>query len=109
LRSALATLPELHRAALTLRYFDEMDYRTGREVVNVLLRVPMKNYPGLMQSLDSLGRLENITVQRQDRTGRHLDSGSQPGQYRFSPERSACHAATNPGAKHRGDRVECAA
>jgi RNA polymerase sigma-70 factor (ECF subfamily) len=27
LHSALATLPELHRAALTLRYFDEMDYR----------------------------------------------------------------------------------
>jgi len=28
LQSALATLPELHRAALTLRYFEEMDYRT---------------------------------------------------------------------------------
>ena len=27
LHSALATLPELHRAALTLRYFEEMDYR----------------------------------------------------------------------------------
>jgi RNA polymerase sigma-70 factor (ECF subfamily) len=28
LRSALATLPELHRAAVTLRYFEQMDYRT---------------------------------------------------------------------------------
>jgi RNA polymerase sigma factor (sigma-70 family) len=28
LDSALADLPELHRAALTLRYFEEMDYRT---------------------------------------------------------------------------------
>ena len=28
LHAALATLPELHRAALTLRYFEEMDYRT---------------------------------------------------------------------------------
>ena len=28
LHSALATLPELHRAALTLRYFQEMDYQT---------------------------------------------------------------------------------
>jgi RNA polymerase sigma-70 factor, ECF subfamily len=27
LHSALATLPELHRAALTLRYFEDMDYR----------------------------------------------------------------------------------
>ena len=26
--SALAALPELHRAAVTLRYFEEMDYRT---------------------------------------------------------------------------------
>ena len=28
LESALATLPELHRAALALRYFEEMDYRS---------------------------------------------------------------------------------
>jgi RNA polymerase sigma-70 factor (ECF subfamily) len=28
LQSALATLPELYRVALTLRYFEEMDYRT---------------------------------------------------------------------------------
>jgi RNA polymerase sigma-70 factor (ECF subfamily) len=28
LHFALAALPELHRAALTLRYFEEMDYRT---------------------------------------------------------------------------------
>jgi RNA polymerase sigma-70 factor (ECF subfamily) len=28
LQSALAALPELHRVALTLRYFEEMDYRS---------------------------------------------------------------------------------
>jgi RNA polymerase sigma-70 factor, ECF subfamily len=28
LHSSLAALPELHRAALTLRYFEEMDYRS---------------------------------------------------------------------------------
>jgi len=28
LHSALAALPEVHRSALMLRYFDEMDYRT---------------------------------------------------------------------------------
>jgi RNA polymerase sigma-70 factor, ECF subfamily len=28
LHSALAALPELHRAAITLRYFEQMDYRT---------------------------------------------------------------------------------
>ena len=33
----------------------------GREVANVSLRVPMKNYPALMQSLDSLGKVENVS------------------------------------------------
>jgi RNA polymerase sigma factor (sigma-70 family) len=28
LHAALSALPELHRAAVTLRYFEEMDYRT---------------------------------------------------------------------------------
>src|SRR5204863_8229168 len=31
----------------------------GRAVANVSLRVPMKNYAALMQSLDSLGAIEN--------------------------------------------------
>ncbi len=50
----------------------------GREVANVFLRVPMKNYPALMQSLDSLGKLENVTVQRQDRTGTQSDQANAP-------------------------------
>jgi hypothetical protein len=41
----------------------------GREVAAVSLRVPMKNYPALMQSLNALGKVENVSVQRQDRTG----------------------------------------
>ena len=35
LHSALASLPELHRAALTLRYFEEMDYRTIENTLGV--------------------------------------------------------------------------
>jgi RNA polymerase sigma-70 factor, ECF subfamily len=35
LRSALATLPELHRAALTLRYFEEMDYRSIENILGL--------------------------------------------------------------------------
>jgi RNA polymerase sigma-70 factor, ECF subfamily len=35
LQSALATLPELHRAALTLRYFEEMDYRTIENTIGL--------------------------------------------------------------------------
>ncbi len=50
----------------------------GRELANVWLRVPMKNYPTLMQSLDSLGKLENVTVQRQDRTGTQIDEANAP-------------------------------
>jgi RNA polymerase sigma-70 factor, ECF subfamily len=35
LDSALATLPELHRAALALRYFEEMDYQTMENMLGL--------------------------------------------------------------------------
>ena len=50
----------------------------GREVADVSLRVPMKNYPALMQSLNSLGNVENVSVQRQDRTGTQIDEANAP-------------------------------
>ena len=50
----------------------------GRELANVSLRVPMKNYAALMQSLDSLGKVENVSVQRQDRTGTQIDEANAP-------------------------------
>jgi len=50
----------------------------GREFANVTLRVPMKNYSALMQSLNSLGKLENVSVQRQDRTDRDVDLANAP-------------------------------
>jgi hypothetical protein len=40
--------------------------------------VPMKNYAALMQSLDSLGRVENVSVQRQDRSDTQVDEGNAP-------------------------------
>jgi hypothetical protein len=50
----------------------------GRELANVWLRVPMKNYTALMQSLNSLGKVENVTVQRQDRIGTQIDEANAP-------------------------------
>ena len=50
----------------------------GREVANVSLRVPMKNYSALMQSLTALGRVEDVSVQRQDRTGGQIDEANAP-------------------------------
>jgi hypothetical protein len=50
----------------------------GREFANVSLRVPMKNYPALIQSLNSLGKVENVSVQRQDRTGTQVDEANAP-------------------------------
>ncbi len=50
----------------------------GREFANVALRVPMKNYMTLMQTLDSLGKVENVSVQRQDRIGRQIDEANAP-------------------------------
>src|SRR5436190_9320900 len=50
----------------------------GHAVANVSLRVPIKNYPALMQSLDSLGKVENVNVQRQDRTDAQTDEANAP-------------------------------
>ncbi len=49
----------------------------GREYANVTLRVPMKNYNALMQSLDSLGKVEDVSVSRQDRGGQ-VDEANAP-------------------------------
>jgi len=40
--------------------------------------VPMKNYSTLMQSLNSLGKVEDLSVQRQDRDGAQIDEASVP-------------------------------
>src|SRR5439155_12456063 len=40
--------------------------------------VPMKNYLAIMQSLDSLGKVENVSVQRQDRTDAQIDEANAP-------------------------------
>ncbi len=50
----------------------------GREVANISVRVPMKNYNALMQSLNGLGKVENVSVQRQDRTGAQIDEANAP-------------------------------
>jgi hypothetical protein len=50
----------------------------GRERASVSLRVPMKNYSALMHSLNSLGKVEDVSVQRQDRTGAQVDEASAP-------------------------------
>jgi hypothetical protein len=38
----------------------------------------MKNYPALMQSLDSLGKVQNISVQRQDHADAQIDEANAP-------------------------------
>src|SRR6266550_2406203 len=50
----------------------------GRELANVWLRVPMKNYASLIQSLNSLGKVENVSVQRQNRTDAQIDEANAP-------------------------------
>jgi hypothetical protein len=50
----------------------------GREMASVSLRLPMKNYSALMQSLNSLGKVEDVSVQRQDRTGAQIDEANAP-------------------------------
>jgi hypothetical protein len=50
----------------------------GGELANLSLRVPMKNYGALMRTLNSLGKVENVTVQRQDRPGEQTDAAHAP-------------------------------
>ena len=38
----------------------------------------MKNYPALMQSIQSLGEVDNVSVQRQDNTGGRIDEANAP-------------------------------
>ena len=50
----------------------------GREYANVSLRVPMKNYNALMQSLNGLGKVENVSISRTDRPNSQVDEASAP-------------------------------
>src|SRR4029079_4297694 len=50
----------------------------GREYSNVSLRVPMKNYSALMQSLNGLGKVENVSVRRDDRPDAQIDQANAP-------------------------------
>ncbi|PYK81331.1 MAG: hypothetical protein DME38_00375 [Verrucomicrobia bacterium] len=50
----------------------------GREYANVALRVSMQNYNSLMQSLGSLGQLENLAVHRDDRPNAQFDEKTAP-------------------------------
>jgi hypothetical protein len=47
---------------------------------SVSLCEPMKDYSTLMQSLNSLGNVENMSVQRQDRTGAQIDEANAPAE-----------------------------
>jgi hypothetical protein len=50
----------------------------GREYANVSLRVPMKNYSALMQSLNALGKVEDVTVRRDDRPDSQINQADAP-------------------------------
>lgn len=50
----------------------------GREYANVSLRVPMKNYSALMQSLNALGKVEDVAVRREDRPDSQVNQADAP-------------------------------
>src|SRR6266403_378690 len=50
----------------------------GREFANVSLRVPTKNYGSLTQSLGALGKLENVSVHREERPDAQIDEANAP-------------------------------
>jgi hypothetical protein len=50
----------------------------GREYASVSLRVPMKNYSALMQSLNTLGKVEDVSVRRDDRPDSQVNEADAP-------------------------------
>jgi hypothetical protein len=50
----------------------------GREFADVSLRIPMRNYGALLQSLNSLGKLENVSVRREEHAGVQIDQANAP-------------------------------
>jgi anti-sigma factor RsiW len=50
----------------------------GREVADITLRLPMKNYQALMQSLGSIGKVEDVTVHREERADKITDQSTAP-------------------------------
>jgi hypothetical protein len=52
----------------------------GQEVANLTLRVPMKNYPGLIATFDQLGEVKDLSVQRNDQPGTTANPGTAPAE-----------------------------
>ena len=83
----------------------------GREYANVSLRVPMKNYSALMQSLNTLGKVENVTVRRDDRPDAQVNQADAPadisiqvysqGNIVSAGDRHHCHACAARSDKAR--------
>jgi hypothetical protein len=50
----------------------------GHEVADIMLRLPIKNYQALMQSLGSIGKVEDVTVHREERADKITDQSTAP-------------------------------
>jgi hypothetical protein len=72
----LRTIAEQHGGRIRSSSFSRDP--NGREYSNVSLRVPMKNYNALMQSLNGLGKVENVSVHRDDRPNSETDEANAP-------------------------------
>ena len=52
----------------------------GQEVANLTLRVPMKNYAGLVATFDQLGEVKDLSVQRNDQPGTTANPETAPAE-----------------------------
>ena len=73
---ALASLAEKQNGRIRSSTFSRDP--DGHEVASLSVRMPMKNYSTLMQSLNALGKVEDVSVQRQDHTGAPIDEANAP-------------------------------
>lgn len=52
----------------------------GREVANITLRIPMKDYSPLVESFNRLGEVKDLSVQRNDRPGVNANPENAPAE-----------------------------
>lgn len=52
----------------------------GQEVANLILRIPLKNYPELVKAFDQLGEVKDLNVQRNDQPGTTANRETAPAE-----------------------------
>ena len=80
---------EATQAGAELRSSTFTHTQDGREVANLILRLPMKKYAGFVAAFNRLGEVKNLSIQRNDQPGTIANPADAPAEITvqiYSPE-----------------------